>query len=102
MERLFSPCTRCIDVLESQGILERNRGYYEFLEERNLDVSIEELLSVESAFTYADVYAMLENEDTRVWLTPHALSCAQVGEGCTISCGRLRRAASVSMPTVMK
>jgi hypothetical protein len=39
------------------------------LRELNLYVSIEELLS---AFTYADLNAVLENDETVVWLTPHA------------------------------
>jgi hypothetical protein len=67
MERLFSPCTRLHDLLESQG--RRRPGG---LQELNLDVSTEELLSAERAFTYADVYAMLGNEDTVAWLTPQA------------------------------
>jgi hypothetical protein len=37
-----------------------------------MDVSTEELLSVERAFTYADLCTMLENEDTIAWLTPQA------------------------------
>jgi hypothetical protein len=70
MERLFSPCTRSRDILESQGRLE-DYGI-ERLRELNLDVSTEEFLSAERAFTYADLYAMLGNEDTVAWLTPHA------------------------------
>jgi hypothetical protein len=54
MERLFSPCTGDHDYC----IL--------------LNVSIEELLSADRAFTYADLYAMLGDGDTLVWLTPHA------------------------------
>jgi hypothetical protein len=72
MERLFSPCTRLHDTLESQGRLERLQGRREGLQEQNLDVSTEELLSAERAFTYADLYAMLGNADTVAWLTPHA------------------------------
>jgi hypothetical protein len=46
-------------------------------QELNLDVSIEELLSTERVFTYADLYAVLRNgdtpaDDTVAWLTPHA------------------------------
>jgi hypothetical protein len=37
-----------------------------------MDVSTEELLSAERAFTYADLYAMLGNGETIAWLTPHA------------------------------
>jgi N-acyl-D-aspartate/D-glutamate deacylase len=42
------------------------------LQELNLDVSTEELLSAETAFTYADLHAILKSDDTVVWLTPHA------------------------------
>jgi hypothetical protein len=44
----------------------------EYYRELNLNVSIEELLNAESSFTYADLYAMLGDEDTLLWLTPHA------------------------------
>jgi hypothetical protein len=67
MERLFSPCTRFRDLLESQG----RRGFPELLRELNLNVSTEELLSTERAFTYADLFAMFEIREV-VWLTPHA------------------------------
>jgi hypothetical protein len=75
------------DILESQGGLEEFifRGHSsELLHELNLDVSTEELLSAERAFTYADLYPMLENRNRVMWLTPHvavvlaawrALSC---------------------------
>jgi hypothetical protein len=86
MESLFSPCTRRYrDILESQGRLEGFRFPYENFRELNLGVSIEEFLSAERAFTYADLYAMLGNRNTVAWLTPHAavvcerdraLSCA--------------------------
>jgi hypothetical protein len=59
-------------MLESQGRLEGFRGDPELLQEVNLDVSTEELLSAERAFTYADLYAMLGKRDTIAWLTPHA------------------------------
>jgi hypothetical protein len=75
MERLFSPCTRLHDILESQGVLEDFRlrmCYPEHLQELNLDVSTEELLSAERGFTFADLYATLGNEDTVAWLTLHA------------------------------
>jgi hypothetical protein len=72
MERLFLPCTRLFDLLESQGDLsERLRSHPEILRELNLDVSTEELLSAERAFTYADLYAMTGNEETVAWMTPH-------------------------------
>jgi hypothetical protein len=66
MERLFSPCTRYRDLFGDYNT--------ELLQELNLDVSTEEVLSAERAFTYGDLYAMVENEDkdTVVWLTPHA------------------------------
>jgi hypothetical protein len=67
MERLFSPCTRLLDIVESQGL-----DPPEDLQELNLDVSTEEFISAERAFTYADLYAMLGNENAVVWLTPHA------------------------------
>jgi hypothetical protein len=68
MEHLFSPCTRLRDRLESQG----RGGRPAILQELNLDVSTEELLSAERAFTYADLYAILGNEYAVAWLTPHA------------------------------
>jgi hypothetical protein len=68
MDRLFSPCTRLHDLIESQGRL----GIPGILQELNLDVSTEELLSAERGFTYADLIAMSENGNTVVWLTPHA------------------------------
>jgi hypothetical protein len=46
------------------------RGHHPELQELNLDVPTEELLSAERAFTYEDLYAMFGNEDTIVWLTP--------------------------------
>jgi acetolactate synthase regulatory subunit len=74
MERLFSPCTRYRDIVESQGGLEVFEvPNPELLRELNLDVSTGELLSAERAFTYADLYAMIENGHTIAWLTPHAV-----------------------------
>jgi hypothetical protein len=81
MESLFSPCTRLHDLLESQGRLVEFKGRPELLEELQLDVSIEALLSAKSAFTYDDLYAMLSNEDTVVWLTPHAAVMPADGRG---------------------
>jgi hypothetical protein len=45
------------------------------LQEINLNISTEELLSAETAFAYADVYGMLGNEDTDTiaWLAPRAV-----------------------------
>jgi hypothetical protein len=72
MEQLFSPCTRYRDIAESQvGCLEFG-GNPEGLRELNLDVSTEELLSAKRGFTYTDLYAVLGNDETVVWLTPHA------------------------------
>jgi hypothetical protein len=83
MEHLFSPSTRYRDLLESQGrrLEEFNGPHPELLRELNLDVTTEELLSVERAFAYADMYAMLENEDTVAWLTPHASVVCANGRG---------------------
>jgi hypothetical protein len=69
MKRLFSPCTRLHDLIESQGVLEA--PIPEQLQELNLDVSTKEFLSAKRAFTYADLYAILESGDIVVWLTPH-------------------------------
>jgi hypothetical protein len=81
MERLFSPCTRLYDLLESQGRLEELRRYYhpELFQELNLDVSTEELLSAERAFSYADLCAMLGHGNTVAWLTPHAVVACKGG-----------------------
>jgi hypothetical protein len=79
MERLFSPCTRMHDILESRRRdidefrdhrSERHRS--ERLQELNLDVSTEELLHADRALTYADLYTMLESTARVLWLTPHA------------------------------
>jgi hypothetical protein len=80
MERLFSPCNRLHDVLESQGVRWRNRHHGPgYLQEQNLEISAEELLSAERGFTFADLYAMLENHNTLAWLTPHAAVARQGG-----------------------
>ena len=50
------------------------------MRELNLDVSTEEFLSAESAFTFADLYAKLGNEDKIAWLTPHAAVVRDHGE----------------------
>jgi hypothetical protein len=67
MERLFSPCTRLRDRFRSQGFLSPKE-----LQELNLDVSTEDLLSAERAFSFAELYAMLGNLDVVAWMTPHA------------------------------
>jgi hypothetical protein len=70
MKRLFSPCTRVHDQL---GRLEEFRGRHPApFQELNLDVATKEFLSAERAFAYEDLYAILGNEDTVAWLTPHA------------------------------
>jgi hypothetical protein len=76
MERLFSPCTRYRDMLELLGV---RRHQSELLRELNLDVSTEEFLSAERAFTYADLYAMLGNGETVAWLTLHAAVAREGG-----------------------
>jgi hypothetical protein len=68
MERLFSPCTRYRDIAETQDCLRPP----EWLRKLNLDISTEELLSPERAFTYADLYAILKDGETAAQLTPHA------------------------------
>jgi hypothetical protein len=79
MEHLFS--TRGYrDEVESQGRLDPP----EWLRELELDVSTEELLSAERAFTYADLFAMLENGETVARVTPHAsVVCAH---GSALTC----------------
>jgi hypothetical protein len=59
------------DISESQGHPEEFRGNPELLQELNLDVSTEELLGAEGAFTYANLYDMLGNGEMVAWLTPH-------------------------------
>jgi hypothetical protein len=73
MERLFSPCARLRDRLH-------NIDVYPLLQEVNLDVPTEELLSAERAFTYADLYVMLGNQDTLAWLTPNATVAREGGQ----------------------
>jgi hypothetical protein len=68
MECLFSPCTRFHDILVSELIIDPHE---DDLQELNLDVSTEDFLSSKRAFTYADLYAM-SNENAVLWLTPHA------------------------------
>jgi hypothetical protein len=70
MEHLFSPCTRLHDLLEGQFL-----GASEGLQELNLNVSTDDLLSAERAFTHTDLYTMLQVQEDRnkiAWLTPHA------------------------------
>ena len=69
MERLFSPCTRLRDRFRNEGL-----GPPDELQELNLDVSTEEFLSEDRAFTFADLFAMLRgNRDVVAWMTPHAI-----------------------------
>jgi hypothetical protein len=75
MEHLFSPCARLLDEIENPDLLGgQNWADFELLQELNLNVSTEELLSAERAFTYSDLFAMLElgNQSPFAWLTPHA------------------------------
>jgi hypothetical protein len=76
MENLFLPCTRLHDLIDNQDDFDEDlRDNLHSIEERNLNVSIEEFLSAERAFTYADLYGMVGNKDTVAtvaWLTPHA------------------------------
>jgi hypothetical protein len=75
MERLFSPCTRLHVRLRNPGLFQ----------ELNLDVSTEELLSAERAFTYADLYAMLGNISTFAWFTPNATVGREYGGSATMA-----------------
>jgi hypothetical protein len=73
MEHLFSPCTRFLDLLEYEDQLEEEfRGRPELLRELNADVSTNEFLDAERGFTYSDLHALLGDEYTVLWLTPHA------------------------------
>jgi hypothetical protein len=81
MEHLFSPCTRMFDLLETQGDVQDHIGMswddFKRVKELNLDVSTEELMSAERAFTYADVFAMLGNGNEIAWFTERAAVCRQ-------------------------
>jgi hypothetical protein len=73
MEHLFSPCARLFDEVGNPDLLGgQSWEDFELLQELKLDVSTEELLSAERAFTYEDLYAMLGSQRTLAWLTPHA------------------------------
>jgi hypothetical protein len=72
MECLFSSCNRLRDLFESQGLHVEFMHDIERWRELNLNASTEEHLSAETAFPYADLYALLLNEDTVLWLTPYA------------------------------
>jgi hypothetical protein len=85
MERLLSPSTRYRDIVESLGRLEAYRSHPRGFQELNLDISTEEFLSAETAFTYTDLYTVLRNVDTVVWLTPHAAVMRE--SGMTFSLG---------------
>jgi hypothetical protein len=103
MECLFSPCTRLFELLENQDDFEACEWEdSEPIKELNLDESTDELLSSEKAFTYADLYAMLENGETVAWLTPHAAVAREEGRGKYCWKSWMIRAASVSVPTVWK
>jgi hypothetical protein len=83
-------------MLEGQGPVVGFRGDpYEPLQELNLDVSTEELLSAERVFTYVDLYAMLGDKDTVAWLTPRAAVACEHGHVAT-AWNQLDRAYSFS------
>jgi hypothetical protein len=102
MERMFSPCTRYRESRSRREAFRAKalsinlwfRGRRDFLQKLNLDLSTEELLSAEWAFTYADLCAML-NGETIAWLTAHASithgntralrSWGQLDESCSFS-----------------
>jgi hypothetical protein len=74
MERLFSPCNRFYERKEEtiEELYGNGRTLEQHVRELKLDVSTEELLSAEGAFTYADLYALLGKEDsgsTFAWVT---------------------------------
>jgi hypothetical protein len=84
MNSLFSPCTRYRDSLDSQGLPpntfnQKLRDHLDLLQELNLDVSTEELLSADRAFTFADLFAVLGNRNTVAWLTPHTAIFREYG-----------------------
>jgi hypothetical protein len=81
MEHLFSPCTRLYDLIESRRQVESFRTRRELLQEQSMDVSTTELLSAETGFTYADLYAMLGNKKAVLWMTPHAAVMPDGGIG---------------------
>jgi hypothetical protein len=72
MECLFSPCAGLRNRLH-------NIDVYPILQEVNLDVTTEELLSAERALTYADLYALLGNRNMLAWVTPNATVAREAG-----------------------
>jgi hypothetical protein len=82
MEHLFSPCARLFDILENDALVEDDwEDRLETVRELNMDISTQELLSAERAFTYADLYAMIEDGKTVAWLTPHTAAVRVDGAG---------------------
>jgi hypothetical protein len=81
MERLLSPCTRYRDIALSQRRHDEFRRNPDAFQELNLDVSTQELLGAERAFTYADLHAMLGNQNKVAWLTPNAFVVLANGRG---------------------
>jgi hypothetical protein len=77
---LHSPGNAC-----PRHVLDCNIYYWEYdwetVKELHLDTSTQELLSAERAFTYADLYAMIEDGNTVAWLTPHTAIVRVHGEG---------------------
>jgi hypothetical protein len=85
MERLFSPFSANTRYRDSQVDREELRRDPNLLQNRILDVSTEELLSAERAFTYADLYAMLGIGDTVLWFTPDGFIMPTIGRGGVLS-----------------
>jgi hypothetical protein len=82
MERLFSPCSRLHDLLESQDRLwDNERNDFQNIKELNLNVSTEELLSDERGLAYADLLAVSQDRDTIAWMTPHTAVVDGIGRG---------------------
>jgi hypothetical protein len=95
MEHLFSPCTLLNDLVEADYLEDLEGGEdFENFKELNLDVSPQELLSAERGFTYAHLYALVENEDTVAWLTPHVTIVRPDGRAeeyvRTLTCGNCK------------
>jgi hypothetical protein len=105
MERLFSPYARSHNIFESQNRFVGLGGRPEPLQELNLNISIEELLSAERAskYGYADSHAiLLGNRNTFAWLIPHAFVASHNERGMVfwLQLHHLRRLNCLSAPTV--
>jgi hypothetical protein len=91
MELLFSPCTRYLDMAVQDDEFENRLVNYDSLRELKLDVSTEEFLSPERAFTFADLYAMLGHGNTVLWLTPHHAPIVRSNWRSALSCLHLEQ-----------